>query len=100
MNISYVIKCVKVMQELTDEEKEEVLTFINDNIDDIDVDSNFVEGGPFSTDYYDVHVEGPEQFTMHFSVGAITDYLKLWELSDEFTLNTFNCKTYDDEEEN
>lgn len=35
MNISYVIKCVKVMQELTDEEKEEVLTFINDNIDDI-----------------------------------------------------------------
>lgn len=99
MNINYVVKCIEVMKELSDNEKGELILFINSNVDDIEIEDDLVEGGPNGIDYYDVHLNGPGQFCMHFSVGTISDYLKLWELSDEFSLNTFNCKTSNEDEE-
>lgn len=99
MNINYVIKCVEVMKELSDSEKVELISFINANIDDIEVTDDFIEGGPYDIDYYEVFVTGPGEFTMHFSVGTVTDYLQLYEISDEYSLNTFNCKSHEDNEE-
>jgi len=103
MDVNYVVKCVEVMKELSKEEKDYLIDFLNDNKDEIDVDYTLHKGGSYGENYYEFSLCGPDQFYMHFEVGCISSYLALLELSDEYGLHTYstscNEEPSDDEED-
>ena len=79
MNIKDIISYVEQFSEISEKEKEYLTSFITDNKDKIIIDSEVVEGA-FCDDYYNVTVDGPNNFYLVFEKGCNTDHLSLLEL--------------------
>ena len=87
MDINSVINYVRMFDELDTKEKAIVIDFIENNKDSIIVDPEIVEEGPYNDDYYNVTVEGPNNFYLVFEKGCDTDHLSMLELDCEGILN-------------
>lgn len=79
MNIKDIISYVEQFTELSEEERVCVINFLEINKDKIIIDSEVVEGA-FCDDYYNVTVDGPNNFYLSFEKGCNTDHLSLLEL--------------------
>lgn len=79
MGIKDIISYVKQFEELSEGEKLDLVNFLETNEDEIIIDSEVVEGINYD-DYYNVTVDGPDNFYLVFEKGCDTDHLSLLEL--------------------
>lgn len=79
MSIKDIISYVKQFEELSEGEKLDLVNFLETNEDEIIIDSEVVAGMNYD-DYYNVTVEGPDNFYLVFEKGCDTDHLSLLEL--------------------
>lgn len=79
MSIKDIISYVKQFEELSEGEKLDLVNFLETNEDEIIIDSEVVAGINYD-DYYNVTVEGPDNFYLVFEKGCDTDHLSLLEL--------------------
>ena len=79
MGIKDIISYVKQFEELSEVEKLDLVNFLETNEDEIIIDSEVVEGINYD-DYYNVTVDGPDNFYLVFEKGCDTDHLSLLEL--------------------
>lgn len=83
IKIDEVVSYIRQFEELDGHDKCIVVSFIANNFNDIEIDCNVVEGGLYGDDYYNVILEGPNDFYLEFDKGCDTDYLNLLELRCE-----------------
>ena len=83
MKITEVVGYIKQFEELDGQDKCTLLRFIANNFNNIEIDCNVVEGGLYGDDYYNVILEGPNDFYLEFDKVCNTDYLNLVELRCE-----------------
>ena len=83
MKITEVVGYIKQFEELDGQDKCTLLRFMANTINDIEIDCNVVEGGLYGDDYYNIILEGPNDFYMEFDKGCDTDCLNLLELRCE-----------------
>ena len=79
MGIKDIISYVKQFEELSEGEKLDLVNFLETNEDEIIIDAEVVEGINYD-DYYNVTVDGPDNFYLVFEKGCDTDHLSLLEL--------------------
>lgn len=79
MGIKDIINYVKQFEELSEGEKLDLVNFLETNEDEIIIDAEVVAGINYD-DYYNVTVEGPDNFYLVFEKGCDTDHLSLLEL--------------------
>lgn len=79
MNIKDIISYVEQFTELSEEERVCVINFLEINKDKIIIDLELVKND-ISDDYYNVTVDGPNNFYLVFEKGCNTDHLSLLEL--------------------
>lgn len=79
MGIKDIISYVKQFEELSEGEKLDLVNFLETNEDEIIIDTEVVAGINYD-DYYNVTVEGPDNFYLVFEKGCDTDHLSLLEL--------------------
>lgn len=79
MDIKDIISYVKQFDELSEGEKLDLVNFLETNEDEIIIDSEIVDGINYD-DYYNVTVDGPDNFYLVFEKGCDTDHLSLLEL--------------------
>lgn len=79
MGIKDIISYVKQFEELSEGEKLDLVNFLETNEDEIIIDAEVVAGMNYD-DYYNVTVEGPDNFYLVFEKGCDTDHLSLLEL--------------------
>lgn len=79
MGIKDIISYVKQFEELSEGEKLDLVNFLETNEDEIIIDAEVVAGINYD-DYYNVTVEGPDNFYLVFEKGCDTDHLSLLEL--------------------
>lgn len=79
MSIKDIISYVKQFEELSEGEKLDLVNFLETNEDEIIIDAEVVAGMNYD-DYYNVTVEGPDNFYLVFEKGCDTDHLSLLEL--------------------
>lgn len=79
MGIKDIISYVKQFEELSEGEKLDLVNFLETNEDEIIIDAEVVAGINYN-DYYNVTVEGPDNFYLVFEKGCDTDHLSLLEL--------------------
>lgn len=79
MGINDIISYVKQFEELSEGEKLDLVNFLETNEDEIIIDAEVVTGINYD-DYYNVTVEGPDNFYLVFEKGCDTDHLSLLEL--------------------
>ena len=79
MGIKDIISYVKQFEELSEGEKLDLVIFLETNEDEIIIDAEVVAGINYD-DYYNVTVEGPDNFYLVFEKGCDTDHLSLLEL--------------------
>ena len=80
MKFKDVLNYVSQLDELSESERESLLEYMKSNEDDIFIDAEVVEAGPYNDDYYNVTVDGPDNFYLVFEKGCDTDHLSLLEL--------------------
>lgn len=81
MKFKDVLSYVSQLDELSESERESLLEYMKSNEDEIFIDSEVVEEGPYNDDYYNVTVDGPDNFYLVFEKGCDTDHLSLLELN-------------------
>lgn len=88
MDIKDIINYVEQFEELSEKEKLDLVNFLETNEDKIIIDAELVEGINYD-DYYNVTVDGPDNFYLVFEKGYDTDYLSLLELDPGNTSVSF-----------
>lgn len=80
MKFKDVLSYVSQLDELSESERESLLEYMKANEDDILIDAEVVDDGPYMEAYYNVTVDGPDNFYLVFEKGCDTDHLSLLEL--------------------
>lgn len=94
IELEQIFNYIMQLDELSHDECSILVNYIKENLENITIDIETVDGAYYPYPYLEISIQGSDDFYLSLSKGVDTDYLYLNELEPETLLNRWVAKKF------